>query len=70
VTPTPIQLKRSSDAVTLVFQNDGFYPTSEQVTPDKDQDLDVKMKKRPRPVSSQPPPDNSDALADPFKKKK
>ena len=70
VTPTPVQIKRGGDPVTLVFQADGFYPLSKQVTPDKDQDLEVKLKKRRVAAPIKPPGENGDALADPFKKKK
>ena len=70
VTPTPIQIKRGTDAVTLVFQADGHLPMSKQVTPDRDQDLSVKLKKKRVATPVRPTnPDNSDALADPFKKK-
>ena len=67
VTPTPIQLRRGSEAVTLVFQADGHQPTSKQVTPDADKDLEVKLVKKKR-VQSIHQPENGDALADPFKK--
>jgi hypothetical protein len=68
VTPTPIQIKRGSDPVTLVFQADGFHPMSKQVVPDEDQELEVKLKRRrvSTPAKSE---DSGDALADPFKKK-
>jgi serine/threonine-protein kinase len=70
VTPTPIQVKRGTDAVTLVFQADGYHPTSVQVTPDEDREVVVKLTKKKKPVGAQRPEDSGDALADPFKKKK
>ena len=71
VTPTPIQLKRGRDAVTLVFQADGYLPMSKQVTPDQDQTLAVALKKKrtARVPRRGLPEDDGDALADPFKKK-
>ena len=68
VTPTPIQLRRGREAVTLVVQAEGHQPTSKQVTPDADKDLEVKLVKKKRAPSMQQP-ENGDALADPFKKK-
>jgi tRNA A-37 threonylcarbamoyl transferase component Bud32 len=66
VTPTPIQLRRGAEPVTLVFQADGHHPDSKQITPDRDQTLDVRLKKKPRATTT--PKANGDALADPFKR--
>jgi serine/threonine protein kinase len=70
VTPTPIQIRRGGEAVTLVFQAEGHHPVSKQLTPDQDRELDVKLKKKPRAsTTTRPGQENGDALADPFRKK-
>jgi eukaryotic-like serine/threonine-protein kinase len=66
--PGPVQLRRGTDPVVLVFRTAGYLPVSRPVTPDREQALVVPMRKRPRatpaPAASV---DERDSLAAPFK---
>jgi eukaryotic-like serine/threonine-protein kinase len=44
--PGPVQLPRDHDALVLTFKADGWIPTSQQLTPDRDQRLSIALKRR------------------------
>jgi eukaryotic-like serine/threonine-protein kinase len=63
--PGPVQLPRDTDELVLTFKAEGWLPTSQQITPDRDQQLSISLKRRAPTKRT-----NRDDLIDVFDKKK